>query len=171
MCHGPHLGSLWALLGINFGYNYRNLFPLWPCVQSVTLTRKSPFIFLPMPSYNTELSDLNSQLLPLDTTYEIVYSTSVPTPYTKSIVRVPGHKPGTIINYTAGDIIVPDFSQRGLLQNPNFPDAPLFRIPAFQSIIGKITEKEIDGSHVTGYMNSEAIGEEVFNQFIGDFQS
>lgn len=167
MCQGPHLGSLWALLGINFGYNFRNLYPLWPCLQSVTLKKTTPFIFPPLPMYNTELNDLNGQQLPLDTKYEIIYSTSVKnTPYTKSI-HTSSSQSGTAVNPIDGDLIVPAFSQLGIARNPNVLIGPFPLIPAFQGV--PIPSVEIDGTHVLGYMNSDAVDTEIFNQFTSDF--
>ena len=168
MCQGPHLGSLLARLDNLFGYDYTNLYPLWPWLKNVSVRYpNSPFL-LP-PPFNTELSSLNGQPLPPEPYYEIIYSSKgvyalAPTPYTKTATNR-----GTTITSIDGDLVVPVFSQRAIIQNPNNPNAPVTRIYAFKNIpANHFSEQEIDGTHIGDYMDSDTVDSEIFNQITSD---
>jgi hypothetical protein len=145
MCETPNAGAIIAFSTSQLNAALRDLDPTWSWERN---NEHQPFRGTPNP----ELDRLNGQFLPRDLRLSIVYSTSVPTPVTRTGIAA-------LMNfqyqYNAGDGIVPAFSMLGFDIDPNNPTQPLVPIAAF-SLLPSIPAFEIDGVH-GGYLESPPV--------------
>ena len=160
MCAPPNLGSVWAALDAEPFADYSNLQPLWPWDRRLPAQR---FISTP----NFELFQLNQvplPALPSGNPYTIIYSDSTPTPYT--FTSAPWRTWATralAVGSIGGDLVVPAFSARGELLDPNHPvpAGPLPRIRAFQGI--PIQYVPLPGTH-SFYLNQQPVQDAIFTR-------
>ena len=180
MTEPPNLGSQWAKLDylsgygaafglINNGYNYSNLYPLWPWLRLFPFQKFSQ-------TPNSELAELNQQNLPANVVYTIIFGNGnlplvpgTPLDFTRSIYNAVGGISGLYLAtiFIDGDGIVPTFSQLGNMFDPNNPNGPMPLIPAFQGL--KINRLPIAGSHI-GYFDQQAVQAEIFSEFTSDLK-
>ena len=145
----PNTGSIEAKLDLisyaaasNGGLvDLSNLYPLWKTY------RVYPFQnFIIWGRSNSELASLdgNDMNLPSTVSYTIIYSEKEPTPETftakEFVVRnIP------YVGVTVGDGVVPYYSQRGLIYDPNSSATPSTLIHPFQNVI--ISYLSVPGFH------------------------
>lgn len=156
MCVSPHVGSLEAAWEeILPGRRFNNLLPLWPWFRPVADRNGVPVEFA-VRERNTELESLNDAMLPLGVAYSIFYSDGndlgpLPTKVTRT-----GNPQNFVFTYLDGDGTVPEFSQRGILYDPNDPGAPRRYIRAFENVFTTMSFERIPGAH-SGYLEKPSV--------------
>lgn len=172
LIQGPHFGSVAAsaptalpnVFPFIAGYPpdvYRNLYPLWPYYKPTPDAKRWRH---PAGFSNAELVDLNKRSLPVDNNlnYTIFYTKRIGTVFAQTGDTGVGN--GPLFRDLGGDLVVPDFSQRGYRFDPNnkrtfqyYRTDPINNLlPSFVKIAkaNKLKYTEIGSSHVAS-MSSE----------------
>jgi len=147
MAEPVNLGAIEAAWIETFGdwiFPYRDLLPVWPW------ERPNPRCKYMAKPPNTELEALNAdtEQLPANVAYTIVYSMLNKTPVTRT-----GTFPYTF-TYLPGDGIVPWFSQQGKMYDPNEQIQNYTYIHPFANV--QITNIRVDGPHA-GYLKMQPL--------------
>ncbi|NJO20233.1 MAG: hypothetical protein HC838_09530 [Spirulinaceae cyanobacterium RM2_2_10] len=178
---GPHFGSIAAedpfaartILPTLTQYPenvYKNLWPLWTYFKYASDPIRSGKWHSQPGFENPELSRLNQKALPSRSgvNYSILYSNKHRTAYTQRGT----HSLGVVFSWGGGDMVVPEFSQRGYVYNANNrkaynplnPNRVVGLIPAFVNPVkmGRVSWQKLNSTHVDS-MNSPETFEKVWS--------
>ena len=173
----PHSGAVrgaWAQRVFNLlpYFYYVNLLPVYPYTFE---SRQQKYIY--SRPFNTQLLQLDG-INVLGARFDPLpaYPTDIPTTFLRSSNHLtPVQSVGAIDIYASGDVIVPYFSQSGRFYDPNLAVGPndvvsLPWLPSLKSAgtAGMIQYKDIDGSHLEGYLGKEEVCQYIFSLLFGN---